>query len=81
MSKLISLYKYIKERFKTSADNLSYDFLKNKKGFGMNELLGIAAAIVIAAFIVVPGLKSFTTSIMTKLTDWWRSIQGTFFPT
>ncbi|NMB98152.1 MAG: hypothetical protein GYA02_16365 [Clostridiaceae bacterium] len=52
---------------------------ENKNGFGMNELLGIAAAIVIAAFIVIPGLQGITRNIMNKLSDWWDDIADSVF--
>ena len=45
----------------------------------MNEILGIAAGLIIAALIVVPGLKTFTGNIMTKLNEWWSSVQDVFF--
>ncbi|HHW01033.1 MAG TPA: hypothetical protein GXX36_15975 [Clostridiaceae bacterium] len=47
-------------------------YFKKKEGFGMNELLGIAAALIIAAFIIIPGLRNIAQSIMTKLQDWWN---------
>lgn len=49
-------------------------------GFGMNELLGIAAGIIIAAFIIVPGLKDLASGMMARLQTWWTSIQNEFFP-
>ena len=48
------------------------DRLKSdKRGFGMNELLGIAAALIIAAFVIIPGLQGFAKSVMAGLTWWW----------
>lgn len=56
--------------------------LKSKNGFGMNELLGIAAALILAAFIIIPGLKGFATTVMGKLTSWWSvDVMGKIFPT
>lgn len=53
-----------------------------KEGFGMNELLGIAAAVILAAFIVIPGLRKFSTDIITGLTNWWTgSVASKIFPT
>jgi hypothetical protein len=57
-------------------------FCNRNGGFGMNELLGIAAALIIAAFIIIPGLRTFAGSVMTKLTDWWgATITSKLFPT
>ena len=57
-------------------------FYSRKEGFGMNELLGIAAALIIAAFIIIPGLRGFASSVMLKLTSWWDiTIMNSVFPT
>ncbi len=53
----------------------------DRRGFGMNELLGIAAAVILAAFIVIPGLKKFTDAVMKELTDWWGKVGNDIFPT
>lgn len=61
--------------------NIVTIFLTNKMGFGLNEVLGIAAGIIIAALIVIPGLKSFADGIIDSLNDWWGEIvQGNIFP-
>jgi len=55
--------------------------LKSNSGFGMNELLGIAAALIIAAFIIIPQLKEFAIAVMGDLDIWWRDeITDTIFP-
>lgn len=52
-----------------------------RDGFGMNELLGIAAALILAAFIIIPGLKSFAGEVMKGLDNWWdTTITKTIFP-
>jgi len=53
--------------------------LKRKEGFGMNELLGIAAALILAAFIIIPGLKQLAVNIINGLLNWWESISKTTF--
>lgn len=53
-----------------------------KDGFGLNELLGIAAAIIIAAFIVIPSMRTFAQNMMTGLGNWWNNvIANRIFPT
>jgi len=48
----------------------------------MNELLGIAAALIIAGFVVVPGLRALADSIMTELKNWWdNTIKASIFHT
>lgn len=56
--------------------------ITDERGFGMNELLGIAAALIIAAFIIIPSLQTFAQSIMSGLTNWWNNtIVKEIFPT
>lgn len=54
---------------------------KNDGGFGLNEFLGIAAAVIIAAFVVIPGLRDFAESVIVQLDTWWTSISGNIFQT
>lgn len=58
------------------------DRLKSdQRGFGMNELLGIAAALIIAAFVIIPSLRTFASTLMNGLSDWWGgTIYKQIFP-
>ena len=51
----------------------------NRKGFGINEVIGIAAGIIIAAAVVIPGLKSFAEDIMIELATWWANMSTNIF--
>lgn len=51
----------------------------NKRGFGINEIIGIAAGVIIAAVVVIPGLRTFAQTIMTELTTWWESMSAVLF--
>lgn len=56
-------------------------FMKGNGGFGMNELLGIAAALIIAAFVIIPSLRTFAENLMDGLAHWWDTvISGNIFP-
>ena len=55
--------------------------LSRNDGFGLNEVLGIAAAIIIAALIIIPGLNTFANSVMDKLQSWWTTIGDKIFLT
>jgi hypothetical protein len=56
-------------------------FLRGCGGFGMNELLGIAAALILAAFVVIPGLRNFAGDVIEGLTGWWEGpIMSKIFP-
>lgn len=59
-------------------------FLKGRlwvdnRGFGMNELLGIAAALIIAGFVIIPGFKTLAKSMILKLTEWWGKVEVEIF--
>ena len=57
-------------------------FCHKEDGFGLNELLGIGAALIVAGFVVIPGLKTFAETVITRLNDWWTTnIMGKIFPT
>ncbi len=47
--------------------------LKSKGGFGVAEVLGIAAAFIVAAFVMIPGLKELATTMMDGLKDWFTT--------
>ncbi|MHB8964327.1 MAG: hypothetical protein ACYC5K_14380 [Saccharofermentanales bacterium] len=51
----------------------------SRKGFGINEVIGIAAGVIIAAVIVIPGLRTFAVSVMSGLTAWWKTISVNIF--
>ncbi|HBN85563.1 MAG TPA: hypothetical protein DDZ89_17165 [Clostridiales bacterium] len=56
--------------------------LCNKKGFGVQEVLGIAAMFIIAGFIFIPGLKTLATGVITGLQNWFdNTIAANIFPT
>lgn len=56
-------------------------FVKKNDGFGLNEFLGIAAAVIIAALVVIPGLKTFSENVLTGLNNWWSTISSKIFLT
>lgn len=50
-------------------------------GFGLYEVIGIAAVLIVAAFVVIPGFRSFAQNIMAEMSDWVdKSIFGRLFP-
>lgn len=53
--------------------------LRRKSGFGINEVIGIAAGIIIAVVIVIPGLQGFAGSILQNLTTWWNNMAASIF--
>ena len=57
-------------------------FIGRQGGFGLNELIGIAAALIIAAFIIIPSMQEFAENLMNGLKNWWNdTIYENIFPT
>ncbi len=49
--------------------------------FGMSAIIGIAIGLIIAAFILIPGLQTFANTIMSDMELWWaNSISSQIFP-
>lgn len=49
-------------------------FWDNERGeLGMNAIIGIAIGLIIAAFILIPGIQRFATQIMTDMQTWWTN--------
>ena len=53
--------------------------LAGRQGFGLNEVIGIAAGIIIAAAIVIPGLRTFAEGLISKLNSWWTTMANDIF--
>ncbi len=51
----------------------------DNRGFGMNELLGIAAALIIAGLVIIPGFEKLANSMISGLTTWWNDIADVVF--
>lgn len=48
---------------------------------GVGFILIIACSLIIAAFVLLPGLRTFAGGIITAMTSWWNtSIRPTIFP-
>ena len=48
-------------------------------GFGLNEVIGIAAGIIIAVVVVIRGLRQFAASVLGQLTQWWNNMASGIF--
>ncbi|MDX1357385.1 MAG: hypothetical protein R3232_01000 [Clostridia bacterium] len=56
-------------------------YLMNRNGFGLYEVIGIAAVLIVAAFVVIPGFRTFAQTVMGKMDTWVNdSIFGQLFP-
>ena len=52
---------------------------EDKRGFGISEIIGIAVVLLIAAIVVIPGLRSISETIMTQLTAWVNTMLTKIF--
>lgn len=59
-----------------------YRAFKTEKGeFGISSVIGIAIGLIVAAFILIPGIETFATRIMTDMLSWWtNSVGSQIFP-
>lgn len=49
--------------------------------FGMSSIIGIAIGLIIAAFILIPGLQTFANTIISDMELWWtNSVSSQIFP-
>jgi len=53
----------------------------DNRGFGLNELLGIAAALIIAGFVIIPGFKGIAKNMVELLEEWWGNVANKIFTT
>lgn len=56
--------------------------LKSEKGeFGISSVIGIAIGLIVAAFILIPGIQTFASEIISDMQLWWtNSISTQIFP-
>jgi hypothetical protein len=56
-------------------------YFKSERGeFGISAILGIAIALTVAAFVVLPGVKSFAGTVVSGLDSWWTgTVSGALF--
>jgi hypothetical protein len=51
----------------------------NKGEFGIGAIMGVAITLTIAAFVVMPGLITFTESVLGGLNTWWGTVADGIF--
>ncbi len=57
--------------------------LKDKSGeLGIGTIVSIAIAIIVAGFVLIPGMRAFAQIILDSMNDWWQNtVQTSIFPT
>ncbi len=57
--------------------------LKDESGeLGIGTIVSIAIAIIVAGFVLIPGMREFAQIILDSMNDWWQNtVQTSIFPT
>lgn len=56
-------------------------YLRNDAGFGLYEVIGIVAVLLVAAFVVIPGFRNFSEGIMADMKLWFtNTVSTSIFP-
>lgn len=55
----------------------------NQKGQSFTELIIlVCAGLVVAAFVMIPGMRTFAATVLNALNSWWTStVSSRIFPT
>lgn len=70
--------KYLKGQFALKKQKWFSDI---RGEFGMSSIIGLAIGLIVAAFILIPGVRTFATSVITDMQSWWTTtISSTLFP-
>jgi hypothetical protein len=59
-----------------------YLTLSNKRcELGIGTTVSVALAIIIAGFVLIPGLRAFAEAIMESMNTWWNeTVKSGIFP-
>jgi hypothetical protein len=59
-----------------------YVILNNKRGeLGISTIVSVALAIIIAGFVLIPGLRGFAEAVMESMNTWWtETVKSGIFP-
>jgi len=57
--------------------------LKNKGGeLGIGTIVSVAIAIIVAGFVLIPGMRGFAQMVLDSMDAWWQNtVQTSIFPT
>jgi len=54
---------------------------RKRSGFGLNEVIGIAITVTVAALVIAPGIRTFAGTVLSNMDTWFTSISGKLFST
>lgn len=62
-------------------DKVKVWFKQNRGDAGIGFIIAIAASVVIAAFILIPGVSDFADGVITSMSTWWGDVASDIFGT
>lgn len=69
-------------KVKRLEESIQKKLVSTQGELGMGTLIAIAVAIIVAAFVMIPGLKDFSKAVLKSMNDWWtNTVQTEIFPT
>ncbi len=49
--------------------------LRGERGeFGISSLVGVAIGLIVAGFVLIPGIRGFAETILAAMNDWWNNV-------
>lgn len=49
--------------------------LQSESGeFGISSLIGVAIGLIVAGFVLIPGVRDFAQMIMRDMNSWWTNV-------
>lgn len=62
------------ERLK-QARMYAWAHFKSERGeFGISSLIGVAIGLIVAGFVLIPGVRDFAKLIMNDMNQWWTNV-------
>ncbi len=56
-------------------------FRSEKGEFGISSLIGVAIGLIVAGFVLIPGVRAFAESVIASMNSWWSNVVGNYvFP-
>lgn len=49
--------------------------MRSERGeFGISNLIGVAIGLIVAGFVLIPGIRDFASVIMKDMNTWWSNV-------
>lgn len=60
--------------FKHILTYLTAKICSEKGEFGIGSLIGVAITLIVAGFVLIPGLRNFASVILADMNIWWSNV-------